>query len=105
MLQDMIRTLFAKKTVLTIAHRLDTIMDSDRVMVLDAGHIAEMGPPLKLLEDTDGIFSGLVRAGNEQHLRSIASVGYLQASGRTSVGPTKALDELSSRPASVLIKL
>merc|ERR1712137_854774 len=59
MLQDMIRTLFAKKTVLTIAHRLDTIMDSDRVMVLDSGNIAQMGPPLQLLDEEDGIFSGL----------------------------------------------
>lgn len=91
-LQDMIRNLFAQKTVLTIAHRLDTIMDNDRVMVLDEGKIAEMGPPLKLLENDTGIFSGLVRAGNEQHLRAIATHGYLRASGRTS-DKAKSMDE------------
>jgi len=79
MLQDMIRKLFAQKTVLTVAHRLDTIMDSDRVMVLDAGHVAQLGAPLALLEDEDGIFSGLVKAGNEEHLRAIATFGYLKA--------------------------
>lgn len=34
-----IRDKFSDCTVLTIAHRLDTIMDSDKVMVLDAGHL------------------------------------------------------------------
>jgi ABC-type multidrug transport system fused ATPase/permease subunit len=80
MLQGMIRTLFAQKTVITIAHRLDTIMDSDRVMVLDKGNLAEFGAPIKLLGHEDGIFRGLVHAGNASHLRDIAELGYLNAS-------------------------
>jgi len=80
MLQDLIRILFKEKTVLTIAHRLETIMDSDRVMVLDGGNLAEMDAPLKLLDNADGIFSGLVNAGNVQHLKAIAKLGYLAAS-------------------------
>jgi len=80
MLQDMIRQLFQQKTVITIAHRLETIMDSDRILVLDGGRIAETGPPLMLLEKTDGIFSGMVQAGNSRHLRAIATLGYLSAS-------------------------
>merc|ERR1712226_501176 len=82
MLQDMVRTLFKDKTVLTIAHRLDTIMDSDRVMVMDTGYISEFDAPLKLLEHEGGIFSGLVKAGNEQHLRQIATHGYLSANDK-----------------------
>lgn len=81
-LQDMIRTLFADKTVITIAHRLDTIMDSDRILVMDKGRIAEFEKPLKLLENKAGILSGLVSAGNAEHLREIAAVGYLKASSR-----------------------
>merc|ERR1712113_804333 len=71
-LQDLIRKLFAQKTVLTIAHRLDTIMDSNRIMVLDKGQLAEIGAPLDLLEN-DGIFASFLKAGNEQHLRAIAT--------------------------------
>jgi len=80
MLQELVRTLFKEKTVITIAHRLDTIMDSDRIMVLDQGNLAEFGPALELLEQPKGIFKSLVEAGNEEHLRLIAKVGYVQVS-------------------------
>ena len=54
LLQRMIRKCFIDKTVLTIAHRLDTIMDSDRILVLDQGNIAEFDSPKKLLQKKDG---------------------------------------------------
>ncbi len=50
LIQRTIRTAFRQCTVLTIAHRLDTIADYDRVMVLDAGRVAEFDRPAKLLE-------------------------------------------------------
>jgi len=87
MLQDMIRRLFQQKTVITIAHRLETIMDSDRILVLQAGRIAEVGSPLMLLQATGGVFSGMVQAGNAQHLRAIATVGYLNANRQTCPPP------------------
>ena len=37
LIQKMVRKYFADKTVITIAHRLHTVMDSDRIMVLDKG--------------------------------------------------------------------
>jgi len=49
LIQTTIRNKFKDCTVLTIAHRLHTIMDSDKVMVLDAGHIVEFAAPFELL--------------------------------------------------------
>ena len=60
-LQKVIRTQFSKCTILCIAHRINTIIDSDTVMVLDRGRISEYNHPHKLLsESPHGIFAGLV---------------------------------------------
>ncbi|KAE9547269.1 hypothetical protein FO519_009518, partial [Halicephalobus sp. NKZ332] len=50
---------FKDCTVLTIAHRLNTIMNYDKVLVMDAGEIREFDAPEKLLEDKNTIFYGL----------------------------------------------
>jgi len=49
LMQRLIREEFAGYTIVTVAHRLDTILDSDRVVVLDAGIILEVGSPMDLL--------------------------------------------------------
>ena len=59
LIQSRIRDGFKDCTVLTIAHRLHTVMDSSRIMVLDKGRIAELDNPNKLLERPDGLFTGL----------------------------------------------
>lgn len=61
LIQDTIRTQFKECTIITVAHRLNTIMDYDRVMVLDAGLIKEFDSPQKLLADTSGVFFGMAR--------------------------------------------
>ncbi|XP_072948487.1 probable multidrug resistance-associated protein lethal(2)03659 [Epargyreus clarus] len=48
-IQETIRTKFADSTVLTIAHRLNTVMDYDRVIVMDKGRVVESGHPYELL--------------------------------------------------------
>ena len=58
--QDMLRTRFPDTTLITIAHRLNTIMDYDLCLVMDAGHVVEFASPDELLSKTDGIFSALV---------------------------------------------
>jgi len=56
-LQGVIREKFADRTVITIAHRLYTILDSDRILVMDNGRAAEFDSPKKLLEIPGGIFA------------------------------------------------
>ncbi|XP_030806740.1 LOW QUALITY PROTEIN: canalicular multispecific organic anion transporter 1 [Camarhynchus parvulus] len=60
LIQTTIRSAFADCTVLTIAHRLHTIMDSNRVMVLHAGQIVEFDSPEELLMK-QGIFSAMAK--------------------------------------------
>ncbi|QES59330.1 NHLP bacteriocin export ABC transporter permease/ATPase subunit [Streptomyces venezuelae] len=50
-----------RATRLVIAHRLSTVMDADRVIVMSDGRIVQQGPPAELLADTNGVFHGLVR--------------------------------------------
>ncbi|QLQ82390.1 hypothetical protein HG537_0H01520 [Torulaspora globosa] len=59
LIQQTIRTAFKDRTILTIAHRLNTIMDSDRILVLDAGKVCEFDTPAKLLENRESLFFSL----------------------------------------------
>ncbi|RZB39026.1 ABC tran, MMR HSR1 and/or AAA 21 domain containing protein [Asbolus verrucosus] len=60
LIQQTIRKKFKSCTVLTVAHRLNTIMDSDRVMVMDNGEIIEFDYPYELLQRPDTIFYKMV---------------------------------------------
>ncbi|XP_030627919.1 multidrug resistance-associated protein 7 [Chanos chanos] len=65
LLQKTIREKFINKTVLTIAHRLNTIMDSDRVMVMQAGKVVEFDTPAALCQTEDSIFQKLLHGGSQ----------------------------------------
>ncbi|KAI3406538.2 YCF1 [Candida oxycetoniae] len=62
-LQETIRTEFKNKTIITIAHRLNTILDSDRILVLDKGQVAEFDSPHTLLKDKNSLFYSLCKQG------------------------------------------
>ncbi|KAJ1732427.1 Transporter of the ATP-binding cassette (ABC) [Coemansia biformis] len=62
-MQQLVRDEFGGCTVLTIAHRLETIMGSDRIVVKDKGRIAETGSPQELI-DAGGHFAELVKAND-----------------------------------------
>ncbi|KAI0080061.1 P-loop containing nucleoside triphosphate hydrolase protein [Panus rudis PR-1116 ss-1] len=61
-------------TLLTIAHRLQTIMDADKIMVLDAGKIVEFGKPSELLQNEHGFLKSLVdESGDKAALYAMAA--------------------------------
>ncbi|KAF9234929.1 hypothetical protein BU15DRAFT_78554 [Melanogaster broomeanus] len=61
-----IRMEFASSTILTIAHRLRTVIDYDRVMLLDEGRIVEFDRPAALLADHNSRFHGLCKATGKE---------------------------------------
>jgi ABC-type multidrug transport system fused ATPase/permease subunit len=61
-MQGIIRRAFASCTTITIAHRIDTILDSDRILVLDYGTVLEFAPPAELLANASSSFYQLVHA-------------------------------------------
>ena len=64
LIQETLRKSFKDCTILTIAHRLNTIMDYDKVLVLKDGELAEYDSPSNLLEDKSTIFYSLCRDAN-----------------------------------------
>ncbi|KAJ2724215.1 ATPase-like protein [Coemansia sp. Benny D115] len=66
-MQEVIREAFKDCTVLTIAHRLNTIMDSDRIIVIDQGQVAEFDTPQNLLANKDSHFTKLVESMKLNH--------------------------------------
>ncbi|KAM3608366.1 uncharacterized protein V6R79_023940 [Siganus canaliculatus] len=61
LIQQTIRDKFQECTVLTIAHRLNTIIDCDRILVLAAGRIQEYDQPYVLLQNREGFFYQMVQ--------------------------------------------
>lgn len=59
LIQTTIRNKFNDCTVLTIAHRLASVLDNNRLMVLDAGNICEFDTPSELYKKKNGIFRKL----------------------------------------------
>eukprot|EP00057_Strongylocentrotus_purpuratus_P018833 XP_011673307.1 PREDICTED: multidrug resistance-associated protein 4 [Strongylocentrotus purpuratus] len=74
LIQETIRTKFKNCTVLTIAHRLHTIMDSDKIMVLDAGELVEFDQPYVLLQNPNSTFSKLVDQTGKAEAAKLARI-------------------------------
>ncbi|KAJ3234165.1 ATP-binding cassette sub- C member 8 [Chytriomyces hyalinus] len=75
-IQKVLREDFAHCTVLCIAHRLNTLMDYDKILVLDSGRLVEFDTPHALASDASSLFSSLLDetgASNAALLRKMAS--------------------------------
>lgn len=69
--QEALSNLLAGKTVIVIAHRMRTVMNANKIVVLDEGHVVEQGAPAELLEQ-NGLFSRMVRLQSESSGWSLA---------------------------------
>nr|XP_012235196.1 PREDICTED: multidrug resistance-associated protein 4-like isoform X2 [Linepithema humile] len=79
LIQTTIRKKFKTCTVLTIAHRLNTIMDNDKVLIMDHGQVLEFDHPYILLQNEQSHFSGMVQqTGNlmTEQLKQCAKEAY-----------------------------
>lgn len=72
LIQQSIRQEFSNSTLLVIAHRLSTVVDFDRILVLKDGVNAEFGTPKELLQIENGIFKEMVaHSGEKDELEKI----------------------------------
>ncbi|KAK1170047.1 multidrug resistance-associated protein 4-like [Acipenser oxyrinchus oxyrinchus] len=88
LIQKTIREKFEQCTVLTIAHRLNTIIDSDRILVLDAGRIHEYDEPYVLLQNNDSIFYKMVQQTGKAEAAALLETAkqvYMKSSRRNAV--------------------
>ncbi|KAF9112250.1 Multidrug resistance-associated protein 1 [Mortierella sp. AM989] len=65
LIQRTIRKEFKDRTVLTIAHRIKTVMDSDKILVLEKGRVSEFDAPNRLLKNRDSLFYKLAEQAGE----------------------------------------
>ncbi|KAJ8980197.1 hypothetical protein NQ317_003762 [Molorchus minor] len=76
-------THFKDCTVLTIAHRLNSVVDADNVLVMDHGRVVEYGHPHELLQQPDGYFVKMINesgVAEEEHLKIIANENFRKKS-------------------------
>jgi len=84
LIQKTVRAQFAETTCLTIAHRLNTIIDTDKVMVLQSGELAEFDSPANLLRNPDSYFTSMVAEyGEEVQAKLTALANEAQQSRQT----------------------
>ncbi|KAG8365655.1 hypothetical protein BUALT_Bualt18G0128600 [Buddleja alternifolia] len=78
LIQKTIREEFKSCTMLIIAHRLNTVIDCDRILLLDAGQVVEFDTPETLLQNEESAFSKMVQStgtANAEYLRSLVLSG------------------------------
>lgn len=74
LIQKMLRSRFVGTTLITIAHRLNTIMDYDCILVMSDGKAAEFGTPAELLSKEDGLFNELVESTGKESSAALRSI-------------------------------
>ena len=81
---------FKDRTVLMVAHRLNTVADCDLIVVMDNGRVAEAGKPAELAQREGGVFAGMLRAAGGSLLERLSRRG---GSGAGSAAESESLFE------------
>ncbi|XP_071820673.1 ATP-binding cassette sub-family C member 4-like isoform X2 [Apostichopus japonicus] len=76
LIQHTLHSKFDHCVVITVAHRLNTIMDSNKVMVLDGGQVVEFDHPYNLLQNSAGAFSNFVSQLGPTEAKRLRQVAY-----------------------------
>lgn len=74
LIQETIREKFGNSTILTIAHRIHTILDSHKILVMNFGRVAEFDSPQNLLNVNDGIFKSMIYATGGAESKNLISM-------------------------------
>lgn len=103
-MQKTIREGFGTCTIITVAHRLNTVIDSDRIVVLDSGNVIESGHPHTLLSQPGSAFGALLDelgAATAAGLRARAADNYAKRLGGDDADKVKvaAVSQVSSESA------
>lgn len=89
LIQQTIRQVFVDCTIITIAHRLNTIMDCDRVLVLDAGEVMEFDVPYTLLNDPNSHFYSMAQSTGKEMFGTLKRMALSSSEFRTRSGSNK----------------
>lgn len=82
LVQRVVREQFADRTVIVVAHRIATVIDSDLIIVMDKGCVAQVGAPWELLtRQPDGLFAKIVDSAGAHALRGLARDAYARKHG------------------------
>lgn len=93
MIQKTIDQEFSDCTRLTIAHRLNTVINSDRILVLDKGLVAEFDTPKNLLSNPKGIFTELVNQTGTENAKLLFQTVFGDKKADDSMKEKKLLQE------------
>lgn len=73
-IQKMLSREFKDTTVITIAHRLNTIINYDKIMVLEKGKVKEFDEPIKLLTDEESFFGNSIKKVGEKYYNEMVEM-------------------------------
>ncbi|ODM90032.1 Multidrug resistance-associated protein 4 [Orchesella cincta] len=96
LIQKTIRSKFADCSIITVAHRLNSIIDCDRVLVLDKGCLKEYDHPHILLQMPNGIFTGMVNTTGRSSSALLKRIAAETYNGRRSSFQVDTLSILSA---------
>merc|ERR1711871_400417 len=99
LIQRTIKENFNDRTTLTIAHRLNTIIDCDRILVMELGKVKEYDTPQALLSNDRGEFASMVRDTGTENCKQLHDIAF----GRTTASQRERQDSLATEGATKLL--